>query len=310
MSAAAWAGVAERGSTIGMWITVLAYRVLGRRLSTVLVLGIVSYFFATDRRGRRASRRYLERLHAVEGGAAALGHPPSLRDSFRHYREFGLAVLDRLRFTLGAEDIEIVLRGEECLAALIADKRGAILLGAHLGSFDALRVLAERTGVVVNVMMVTRHAPRINALLRRLNPAADLRVLEAGPGAGDTVFRLKACLERGEFVAILGDRIGGGVRARVVRVPFLGAPAPFPQGPFLLAHALGCPMVLLIALRRSAHRYEVFAEPLAAEVVLPRPERAQRLPEIARRYAERLEAYCLAAPYQWFNFFDFWGEMT
>ena len=164
----------------------------------------------------------------MEGGAAALGHPPSLRDSFRHYREFGLAVLDRLRFTLGAEDIEIVLRGEECLAALIADKRGAILLGAHLGSFDALRVLAERTGVVVNVMMVTRHA-RINALLRRLNPAADLRVLEAGPGAGDTVFRLKACLERGEFVSILGDRIGGGARARVVACRSWACGAAFPR---------------------------------------------------------------------------------
>ena len=80
------------------------------------------------------------------------------------------------------------------------------------------------------------------------------------------------------------------------------------QGPFLLAPALGCPIVLLIALRRAAHRYEVFAEPLVDQVVLPRPERAQRLPEIARALRRRLEAYCLAAPYQWFNFFDFWGR--
>jgi predicted LPLAT superfamily acyltransferase len=312
MTRAAWVGVTERGSTFGMWLAVRFCQVFGGWLSEYfIVLPVVAYFFLTDRKGRRASRRYLERLHAMPGGPAALGQAPTLRASFRHYQEFGLMILDRVRFTLARgrdNGVDIVFRGREVFSDLLADKRGAILLGAHLGSFDVMRVLAARTGIVVNVLMITRHAPRINAILRRLDPGVDVRVIEPDPLAVDTVFRLRACLERGEFVAILGDRVAGSARARVVRASFLGAPAPFPQGPFLLADALGCPIIFMSAVRRGPMRYEIFAERLAERVVLPRQQRAAPLGALASAYAARLEAHCLRAPYQWFNFFDFWGE--
>jgi predicted LPLAT superfamily acyltransferase len=308
MTSATWTTVNERGASAGLWLTALFYRVFGRRLSAWFILPVVVYFFVTDRRGRRASRRYLERVYARPAGARALGHRPTTRDAFRHYYEFGLATIDRLRFTLGGRDVEVVLHGREHFAPLLAARRGAVLLGAHLGSFDALRVLAAREGITVNVLMTTRHAPRINAVLRRLNPDLDVRVIEPGGHAVDTAARLRACVERGEFVAILGDRVAESARARVVRAPFLGRPAAFPSGPFLLAGALGCPVLLMLGLRRTAAAYEVFTEPLADRVDLRRAERAERVADLARRYAARLEAYCVEAPYQWFNFFDFWDE--
>jgi len=308
MSRAAWATVAERGSMAGMRFTVGFYRLCGRWLTDYLILLVVAYFFLTDPRGRRASRRYLETLHAFPGGAEAVGGLPTWRRSFRHYREFGRVILDRVRFALGAADIELVFREREPLTALIAARRGAVLLGAHLGSFDALRLLAARTGVTVNVLMITRHAPRTTTILERLNPNTRVRVIESDPGNPEAVFHLKACVERGEFVAILGDRVTGSARARVVRVPFLGRPAAFPQGPFLLAHALQSPIVLMIALRRGPRTYEIFAESLAERVLLPRAERLEALDALVKQYAQRLESYCLSAPYQWFNFFDFWGE--
>jgi predicted LPLAT superfamily acyltransferase len=305
----AWTGMAERGSLLGMWVTAQVYRLFGPRLTRYFILPIVAYFFVTDRRGRRASRRYLQRLHAFPGGAAALGHVPADRDGFRHYHAFGLAILDRLRFAVdGGRDVDIVFHGRQHLAGLVERKRGAVLLGAHLGSFDALRALAARNGIGVDVVMLTRHAPRVNAILRTLNRDGAARVVEPVPTTADSLFRLRASVERGGFVAILGDRVGAAARARVVKVPYLGAPAAFPAGPFVLAHALGCPIVLMIALRRDDRTYEVFAEPLAEPVCLPRVERAEWLNEIVRRYAQRLETYCLAAPYQWFNFFDFWGD--
>ena len=308
MNQAAWTTVNERGATAGLWLTALFYRLFGQRLSAWFILPVVAYFFVTDRRGRRASRRYLERIWAFPAGARALGHRPTARDCFHHFRQFGLVTIDRLRFTLGSRDVDIILRGREHFTPLLAARRGAILLGAHLGSFDALRVLAAREGIAVNVLMVTRHAPRINAVLRRLNPGADFRVIEPGADAIDTVSRLRACVERGEFVAILGDRVGAGPRSRVVRVPFLGRPAPFPPGPFVLAGALACPVLFMVALRRAPTVYEVFAEPLAPDVHLPATDRSARLADLTRRYAARLEAYCVEAPYQWFNFFDFWDE--
>jgi predicted LPLAT superfamily acyltransferase len=309
VSRGTWTLVAERGSLLGMRFTVWAYRCLGRRASGWLALAIVSYFFVTDRRGRRASRRYLERLYATPGGAVALGHPPGLRDCFRHYREFARSILDRLAFALGEGDrFSVEVHGQDALATLRQGGQGAVLIGAHLGNFDALRALARRDGAVVNIVMFTRHAERINGLLRRLDPAAEVRVIHLDPAVPDTALRLRACVERGEFVALLGDRAGATGRARTARAPFLGRDAAFPIGPFVLAAALGCPVILIVGLRRGEAAYEVFAETLADRVPLAPRLRAESLPGLVRRYAGRLEAYCLRAPYQWFNFYDFWGE--
>ncbi len=309
MSPAAWAAVAERGSILGMRITVWFYRAFGRRLCAWFILPVVGYFFLTDRRGRQASRRYLERLYGSDAGRAALSRAPRLVDCFAHYQAFGLAILDRLTFALGrGDEFELLFHGREHFTSFIAEKRGAILLGAHLGSFDALRALAVRAGVVVHVLMFTRHAERINGLLRRLNPAIDLRVIDLGVSPLETLIQLKGHIEKGEFVAMLGDRVRTGRRARVIHVPFLGAPAPFPGGPFLLANALACPVVLMVGLRRNERTYDIFAEPLADRVTLSLPHRTEQLRELVTRYARRLEAYCAHAPYQWFNFYDFWAD--
>ena len=108
----------------------------------------------------------------------------------------------------------------------------------------------------------------------------------------------------------LGDRAGLGGDARVSWVPFLGRPAAFPHGPFLLAAALRCPVLLMIGLRVSATTYEVFVEPLAHDVALAGPDRARRLDELVGSYVRRIEEYCLRAPYQWFNFYDVWGASS
>lgn len=304
-----WTTVAERGSVFGMRITIWVFRVFGPRVSAWFVLPIVGYFFVSDARGRRASRRYLARVYAAPGGAAALGHAPGARDSFRHYRQFALTILDRVAFALGrGRDFTIALEGAEHIDDVRASGRGAVLVGAHLGNFDALRALAHRSGVVVNVAMFTRHAARINRLLRELDPTIDVRVLHLDPAAPDLALRLRACVDRGEFVAILGDRVGQGVRARVVRVPFFGVDAPFPQGPFLLAGVLGCPVLFIVGLRGGPARYDVFIEPLAGAVPIAPPLRTEHIRDLVATYARRLEAFCLRAPYQWFNFYDFWGE--
>jgi predicted LPLAT superfamily acyltransferase len=304
-----WAAVGERGTLAGMRLTVWVYRLLGRRFAAVFILPIVTYFFLTDRRGRRASRRYLMRVHATPRGRVAVPHPPGLRAVFRHYREFALTTLDRVGFWSGrADEFEIAFHGREHFAALLEEQRGAVLLGAHLGSFDALRALADRWMITVNILMSTRHAPRINRVLRELSPQTTARVIEVDPTSSRSVFEIQACLERGEFVALLGDRVGGGAHARTIEVDFLGSTAAFPAGPFLLARGLQCPVLLMIGLRVRPGAYDVFAEPLADRVRGPRAGRAAALRDIAQAYAHRLEAYCLASPYQWFNFFDFWND--
>jgi predicted LPLAT superfamily acyltransferase len=305
---APWAAVGERGSPLGLRLTAWVAGRVGPRLGAWLTLPVVTYFFLTDAAGRRASRRYLARVAAAPGGREAVGAAPGVRHCFRHYREFGLQVLDRLRLARGGADIELALHGRQHIDRLVAARRGALVLGAHLGSFEALRAAAARAGIAVTVVMNRRLSPRISAVLRRAAPGPDARVIDLDPAVPEAVLRLKACVDRGEFVAILGDRLATAPRARRHTAPFLGAPAPFPAGPFALAGALGCPVLLMVALRRDHARYEVFTDLLADGEPAPRGARGARGEALAAAYAERLEAHCLRAPYQWFNFYDFWGD--
>jgi len=304
-----WSQVAERGSLWGMRFTAWSYRRLGRRVCGALVHAIVAYFFVTDRKGRRASAAYLRRVYATPEGRAALGGAPGRWQSFLHYREFALSIVDRIGIWFGhVDDFSYEMVGEEHLDRLAEQGRGAILVGAHLGSFDALRLLAERKKSLVNVLMFTEHAERINTLFRELSPDMDARVIRVDPTSVESVFAIRECLHRGEHVAILADRVEPGEQSRAVRIPLFGDPVELSQAPFLLAALLGCPVLLILAFRERSCRYSVFAEKLAERVDAPRGERESGASELLTRYAERLEHYCKRHPLQWFNFFDYWQD--
>jgi predicted LPLAT superfamily acyltransferase len=304
-----WMQMRERGSLLGLRLFIGCYRLFGRPLSAVFVHVIVFYYYLTIRPARRASRAYLRRIAARPDGAEALGRPPDWLASFWNFRAFALQIFDRLVLWFGREsDLEFEVIGSAALQRLLRKDRGAIVVGAHLGSFDALRALAEQDGVVVNVLVFTRNAPRINAILEELSPRAGVRVLKSGFGSIDTLLRIRACIARGELVAMLGDRVEPGARARSCRVPLLGDPVELPVAPYLMAGLIGCPLVFMVALRAGPGRYRVFADVLAECVELPHGERDKRIRELAAAYAGRLEHYCTLAPYQWFNFFDFWRE--
>jgi predicted LPLAT superfamily acyltransferase len=181
-------------------------------------------------------------------------------------------------------------------------------VGAHLGSFDALRALAERDRRTVNVLMYTEHAPKINAVFRALSPDARLRVIQVERDSMGTVLQIRSCIERGELVAMLGDRVEPADRGRTRSVTLLGGRIEIPEAPYLLAGLLGCPLFFMVALRAPGPRYRVFAEVLAEHVDFGRGERDKRIGELAAAYASRLEHYLLQAPYQWFNFYDVWAE--
>jgi predicted LPLAT superfamily acyltransferase len=304
-----WARIAERGSLWGLRFTAWLFRAAGRGPTLVLVTAIVAYFFLTDRAGRRASAAYLRRVYANEAGRAALGHAPRTWDGFLHYRAFALSIVDRLAIWFGrTDDFELEIHGFEPFDRLAEEKRGAIVLGAHLGSFDVMRMLAERHRTVVNVLMFTVNAQRINQIFRELSPEVETHVIHVDPGSVESVFEVRRCLARGEHVAILADRIEPGDRHRSCQVPFLGGEVELPQAPFLLASLLGSPVLLVVALRRGPQRYEIFTEQLAERVALPREGREAAVRDLLTTYAARLEHHCLRAPYEWFNFYDYWGD--
>lgn len=298
-STPAWQQIAEVGSLGALRAMAGLYRLFGRRFSVLVLYPVTAFYFLRHRYIRDASRSYLQ----------AVGAPASPRDVFRHVFEFAVQVFDRMVIWGDSFDrMEMDKSRSVALRDLARSGRGGILVGAHLGSFDMLRLVADRSAVTVNVLMYTAHADRINEFFARLDPRSRVRVLAIDPETVQTAFTVRRCIERGEFVGILADRVPPGGRARTERVPFLGREAAFPIAPFELAVLLGCPVLLCLCLRTGDARYEAIAQPLYEGGRLPPGARAARARELLRAYVRELESWCRRAPQQWFNFYDFWAE--
>jgi predicted LPLAT superfamily acyltransferase len=155
--------------------------------------------------------------------------------------------------------------------------------------------------------VLTRNSAKVNRLIEAVGPRALERMIEIDSLGPESVVKLQDKIRAGEHIAITADRVSVRHRERSIHVPFLGRPAPFPEGPFILASLLACPVYLVFCLR-IGNRYRVFMEPFADPLVLPRAQRRAVLEHTIARYAQRLEVRCLMAPTQWFNFFDFWEQ--
>ncbi|MHA6492233.1 LpxL/LpxP family acyltransferase [Pseudomonas borbori] len=300
-----WAGQKERGSYWLMKFTAVSSRVLGRRLVSPLIHLIVLYFFLFGRQARRSIWQYQRNL-ADWSGRADLR--PSLRSVFRQFMLFAETLLDKLDIwngKLGLDQVTLI-DPDDMRRLLKGQARGQILVAAHLGNLEVCRALAEfGEQVQMNVLVHTKHAEQFNRLLGEAG-ATHLRLIQVSELDPAIMLQLSERLERGEWLAIAGDRVPlkGGRKATV---DFLGKPAAFPQGPWLLAGLLQCPTNLLSCLKIDG-RYQVTIEPFAASVQWKRSEREQVILGLVQRYADRLGARCLDAPLQWFNFYPFWNE--
>ncbi|MFQ2314401.1 glycosyltransferase family 2 protein [Aeromonas dhakensis] len=301
-----WSRTPERGSLLGMQIMLASYRLLGRRGFSLLLYPVIGYFWLTGRAQREASRAYLARLETF-ANAQGVALPAEPRSSFRHFLRFGEAALDKLagwRGDITEQQVELV--GAEHYQAAINSGKGVLLLGSHLGDLELCRALGSRKqGLRINALVFTRHAARFNALLKQINPDSHLNLIQVQELGADTAILLKEKLEQGEWVVIVGDRTSVTREKRVIWADFLGAPAPFPLGPFVLSSVLGCPVYLLFGLKEQG-RFRVHFEPFADGQPLPRQGRQQILASRVQAYADRLQHHCLQAPLDWFNFFDFW----
>ena len=303
-----WFTITERGAPWGLKFMLLVYRFLGRRFCTLLLYPLVGYFFVTGRQARNASQEYLKQLYSTSRGKKSLKREPKVTDSYFHFIQFGKASLDKFSSWLGdIKRSQVAGAKPQAILDLVKKKQGAVLIGSHLGNIEILRAVIDAIPEVrVYALIYMKHAKYYNDLLKKTNARMSLQVIPADTVSVETSLMLKEHIERGHFIAMLGDRLTEGASERTSVVPFLGRPAAFPQGPFLLASLLECPVLLLFCFRFGMSSYEIHVEPFSERLHFPRKTREDKLRECITRYARRLEEYCYRAPYQWFNFYSFW----
>ncbi|CTP87569.1 LpxL/LpxP family acyltransferase [Xanthomonas graminis] len=296
---ASWKHRPEGGGRVALWLIRSIARYGGRALGRLLLYPITLYFLLVRGPERRDSRHYLGRV---------LDRPATLLDVARHVHTFASTILDRVFMLCGQmQRFQVDIQGLEQLHAQMDRGQGVLIFGSHLGSFDALRVLAtERPDVQVKVVLDKAHNPAMTELLGALNPQLAANIIDAGMDSTSIVMAIKQATDEGALVALLVDR----PRPEDPALPaaFIGQGALFPTSPWLIAAALKVPVVLAFGLYRGGNRYQLVFETFSEGLDLPRRQRAPALAALIRDYAARLEHYTRSAPYNWFNFYDFWNN--
>ena len=291
-----WLTQRERSSVFALRLLAWIARILGRRVARVVLYPVCAYFLLFSSTARTASRRYLSRV---------LGRAAGMRDVFRHYHTFATVALDRVYLLQDRLDLfDVLLHNEEVLARHLACGEACLLLGAHLGSFEVVGAFGRGRGLRVALVMYEDNARMIQAVTRAINPAWGESVI--GLGRLDSMLKVQQRVEAGEWVGMLGDR-ALDEEGRVAAT-FFGEKATWPIAPFRLAAMLGRPVVLMVGLYRGGNRYELYFEQLVASSAFEHGRRDAQLEEWVTLYAQRLEHYCRLAPFNWFNFYDFWAS--
>lgn len=292
---AAWSHNPERSNMLMLRVMTWISLRLGRHAARAVLHLIATYFLLFAPASRHASNDYLRR---------ALGRPARWRDLYRHFFTFAATIHDRIylvnrRFAL----FDLEIHGEDILRDLLAGGNGLFLMGAHLGSFEVIRAIGWKdTDLRVAMVMHEENAKKINAMLAAINPGAAQDVI--GLGHIDSMLNVQKRLDDGGVVGMLVDRTLGDDTLYPVHI--LGADANLPVGPFRMAALLRRPVVFMVGLYLGGNRYTIHFEPLADFSDIARGQRDAAVQAAITRYAALLDHYCRKAPYNWFNFFDFW----
>lgn len=299
-----WAKIEERGVVWGMNLLLKIYLIFGRQVLQVFLYPVVSYYWLVNRKARQASQQYLQRASEYN---KQLGINSSLTCSYRHFISFANALIDKLAAWSGSlnfDDVEY--NGREAIARHLKQGQGALILGSHLGNLEVCRVIASlRRDVTINVLVHTRHTEKFNSLLNKYADSGKLNLMQVTDVNAATAMLLQEKIEAGELVIIAADRTPVSDTGRVVKAEFLGKTAPFPQGPLVLALLLKCPVFTLFCLKQH-EKQVIYFDHFSDAVSVPRKQRTEAIDNFVQKFAGRLEQYCMKAPLQWFNFYDFW----
>jgi predicted LPLAT superfamily acyltransferase len=292
---AEWIKYHERGSLGLLKIMAFLSLRLGRRASRIVLYAIAAYFFSFAPSVRLHSRRYLR---------LALDRAPSAGDRFRQILSFASTIHDRVYLVNGQYDkFDITLDGEALVSSQAASGRGALLLGAHIGSFEVVHSLGRRhPGLHIAMAMYEENARKIGGILAAINP--DLSHDIVSLGHIDAMLIIAQRLDEGALVGVLADRTLG--EEAVQAVTLLGQRAYLPTGPMRAAALLRCPVFFMAGLYRGKNKYHVVFERVADFSQNSVGSRVLAVRAAIERYAALLDRYCRSDPYNWFNFFDFW----
>lgn len=280
----------------------LVYKLFGRWGFRVILFPVMSYYYLVQREARQASQQYLQRIQLLLDPEQANG-----LTSFQHFLMFGEILLDKFLVWMGHIRLDdVVFENPGIIENIDNDSKGGIIIVSHLGNTEVCNAIAhQKPNIRLTLLVYTKHAEKFNSLMKKVNSSACIEMMQVTDMSPATAMILSERVDAGEFIVIAGDRTPVTGHERVSRVNFLGDIALMPQGAFILAGLLKCPVYIMFCLKMS-EKYHIYVELFSEQIAFNRKVRDQIIDKSVQQYASRLEHYCKKAPLQWFNFFPFW----
>jgi len=266
------------------------------------ILALWTLFFLLWGPGRRGVMR---NLSVILPGSWAI------TNFFRTYRvfwNFAWTIADNMRFRELRVSPDWEFAGLEHFEDLQAQQGGAIILTAHMGNYDlGAHLFAETSGR--RIVMV--RAPETDAQTREFEESHAARTtaeelkIDFSTRSSELAFDLLQALQRGEIIAIQGDRVTPGITA--LPATLFGKRMQVPAGPFALSMAARVPIYPLFIIRLGHRRYRLLtSKPI--EVTRTR-DRAEAFELAVAQWTEVLENVIREGWFEWFSFEPFSEEL-
>jgi predicted LPLAT superfamily acyltransferase len=292
-----WEGK-TRGGTVGYRIFIFFLKNINIRFSYALLRAVAAYFWFFSNR-KPLLYFYQDRLH--------FNKRESYKSIYKNYVMLGECLLDKIVVMAGLKNkFTYDFIGEEYLHQLAKEKKGGILIGAHVGNWEIAGQLLKRIETKVHIVMLDAEHQKIKELLNDVMKEKKLSIIPI-TNSYDHLYIIEEALKNGEFIAIHGDRFLTG--AKTVACNFLGQEAQFPTGPFYMASKFKAPVCFVSAVKKSRYHYQFNA---TKPEILPFPgklkTRNRDLEKLVEPYVENLELIVRENPTQWFNHYSFWNQ--
>lgn len=285
----------SKGTLLGYQIFVFCIKNLGVRAAYFVLYFVASYYFLFLTKTNRATFYYLHKRQ---------GYPyfKAKRMLFMSYYTFGQTLIDKTAISAGMRNrFTYEFDGINVLMGLLEQKKGAVLISAHIGNFEIAEYFFSDIATDFQIHLVTsdmEHRP-IKEYLESIAVKSTVKFIIIKEDLSH-IYEINNALANNELICFTGDRYMDGVK--YITEPFLGQDANFPAGPFLIASRLKVPVVFVYAMKEKNLHYHLYAR--EAEVK-HRDERA-----LLKVYIQSVESMLKKYPLQWFNYFDFWGVFS
>lgn len=284
----------SKGTLFGYKIFVFFIKKLGVRAAYGLLVFVALYYFICYPTNFSDIFFY---LHHRQG----FSKWSSFWKVYQTYFVFGQTIIDKVAISAGMRNqFTYDFDGIENLKDVIRERRGGILISAHVGNFEISEHFFSdlELSFDINQVTVDQEVSVIKEYLQSITARSNIKHIYIKDDMSH-VFDINDALSNNELICFTGDRYFEG--SKVLEADLLGKKAVFPAGPFHLASRLGVPIIFVYVMKESSSHYHLYAR--RAEPVKRRDSQA-----VLEAYVKSVEGILAHYPLQWFNFFDFWNR--